>query len=181
MAITFITGAPGAGKTTIANELLNRGFNVYDTDDPERTGIAGWHDLATGSYIAGFNELEVTEELLQTTTWRLTDRALTDFRNRAINERIYLSGRLRDATPIIAVSKFLVFLVTQPEAIEQRLTLRSQLPNQVEWGRETWQIKRSIDVNREIEDEYRMLGAIMISTNREPKLIVDDIISQTSH
>ena len=76
MPLTFITGAPGSGKTAVSNEIASRGYSIYDTDDPNHTGIAGWHDLATGAYVAGFNELEVTEDLLSTHMWKLTDAAL---------------------------------------------------------------------------------------------------------
>jgi dephospho-CoA kinase len=33
MALIFITGISGAGKSTIAKELSRRGYEVYDTDE----------------------------------------------------------------------------------------------------------------------------------------------------
>ena len=109
MSLSFITGAPGPGKTAVTNEIAARGYAIYDTDGPNRTGMAGWHNLATGKYIAGFDELEVTENLLATHVWRLTDEGLKGFRLRAENELLYLSGRLRDAKSVIEASRISYF------------------------------------------------------------------------
>ena len=42
MAAFLVTGNPGAGKTTTASALTERGFDAIDTDE-----IAGW-ETATG-------------------------------------------------------------------------------------------------------------------------------------
>ena len=180
MSLNFITGAPGAGKTAVTDEISRRGYKIYDTDDPEHTGIAGWHNLQTGEYVAGFNELEVTEDLLATHIWRLTPEALGDFRSQSNSELIYLCGRLRDAKPLIEVSRHLVFLTVSAETIERRLTQRAKIPGEVEWGRESWQVDRSISVNKELEAEYRALGAIMIDAERPLMAVVDEVITATT-
>lgn len=176
MSLTFVTGAPGSGKTAVTNEIAARGFAIYDTDDPNHTGMAGWHNLATGEYVAGFNEIAVTEDLLATHIWRLTDVSIEDFGLRATKERLFLCGRLRDASPVIAISSSVDFLMVSAATIRQRLEERAQIPGEVEWGREEWQIERSVAVNQEIEDEYRRLGAVMIDAERPVPVVADQII-----
>lgn len=180
MALHFITGAPGAGKTAVSNEVAARGYTIYDTDDPDHTGIAGWHNLQTGEYVAGFNELEVTEDLLNTHIWRLTSAALEDFRSRSETELIYLCGRLRDAKPVISASKQVVFLAVSAATIRTRLAKRSATPGEVEWGREPWQVEKSIAVNEALEAEYRALGAVMIDADRPLEQVVDDVLVATA-
>lgn len=179
MPLIFITGAPGSGKTAVTKEISTRGFTIYDTDDPNHTGMAGWHNLATGKYVAGFNELEVTEALLATHMWRLTHEALKDLRTRAESKPIYLCGRLRDAKSVIDASQHILFLTVSGATIEDRLLKRAKVPGEVDWGQEPWQIERSIAVNQEIELEYRNLGAIMINADRPLTDVVDDIIEAT--
>ena len=181
MPLNFITGAPGSGKTAVTNEIAARGFAIYDTDDPNHTGMAGWHNLATGDYVAGFNELEVTEDLLATHIWRLTSDALDEFQLRSNAELIYLCGRLRDAQAVLSVSQHIVFLTVSGKTIEDRLGKRAKIPGEVEWGREPWQVERSILVNQQIEDEYRKIGAIMIDANQPIVNVVDCIIDTTAH
>lgn len=180
MSLNFITGAPGSGKTAVTNEIAARGYSIYDTDDPNHTGMAGWHNLASGEYVAGFNELEVTEDLLSTHIWRLTHGAFEDIRSRASTELIYLCGRLRDAKSVINASRHIVFLAVSGATIEDRLTRRAKIPGEVEWGREPWQVERSIQVNQEIEIEYRNFGAIIINAAQPLSDVVDDIIATTA-
>ena len=180
MAINFITGAPGSGKTAVTGEMSARGYNIYDTDDPNHTGMAGWHNLTSGDYVAGFNELPVTDDLLANHTWRLTNKAFNDFRQRGTTENIYLCGRIRDAKSVIEASRHIVFLTVLGETIEERIAIRSEMPGVVEWGREPWQVKRSIEVNKVIEEEYRNIGAIMIDANQPLVDVVNDIITKTN-
>lgn len=180
MSLNFITGAPGSGKTTVSGEIAKHGFAIYDTDDPNRTGIAGWHNIATGEYVAGFNELELTEESISAHMWKLTDEALADFSSRALTETIYLCGRLREAQAVIDASEHLVFLTVSGSTIQERLEARAQKPGEVEWGREAWQVERSIAVNQEIEEEYRRLGAIMIDAEQPAPVVAQNIIETTA-
>lgn len=180
MSLSFITGAPGSGKTKLTGELLNRGCAAFDTDDPKRTGIAGWHNLETGKYVAGFNEIDVTEDLLKTHIWRLTDAALDRLTAEAEYKQTYLCGRLRDAEELIKRSDFILFLVLSGETIKNRLVERSKIPGEVDWGSEQWQIDRSIKVNQEIEADYRRLGAVMIDAERPISLVADQVIKVTT-
>lgn len=179
MPLNFITGAPGSGKTEVTKEIALRGYSIYDTDDPGHTGIAGWHNLKTGEYVAGFNELGVTEHLLETHVWKLTSDAVRDFQARSASELIFLCGRLRDAKSIIEVSAHVVFLKVSASTIKERLDKRAKIPGEVEWGKESWQIERSIEVNQQLEEEYRNLGAIMINTEQPIISVVDEIIERT--
>ena len=179
MALHFITGAAGAGKTTVSTELSLRGYEIHDTDDPHHTGIAGWHERSTGLYIAGFNELEMTEDNLNTYIWALTPAALANFSERAKTDTIYLSGRLREADNVLAACKNIAFLTLSGEVIRERLTKRAQIPGEVTWGREEWQIARSIEANIRVEQEYRDLGAVMIDADRPIQLVADDILAAT--
>lgn len=180
MPLNFITGAPGSGKTAVTNEITSRGYQIYDTDDPTHTGIAGWYDLATGEYVAGFNEREVTPALLDTHIWKLSDAAFENFKNKSELELIYLCGRLRDPGPIIEATRHIVFLAVEEGTIADRLEKRGKIPGEVNWGREPWQVKRSIVINRELEAQYRSLGAIMINADRPLPEVVDNIISETA-
>lgn len=180
MALDFITGAPGSGKTTVTREMLGRGFNVFDTDDPQKTGIAGWYNIQTGEYYAGFNEVPVTEDLTATHLWRLSDEAQENFRARSEYESIYLCGRLKDAKSVIEMSRGIFFLTVPGAVIKQRLTDRAKISGEVQWGHETWQVERSVVVNRELEEEYRKLGAVMIDATQPVARVVDDIIDATT-
>lgn len=180
MSLYFITGAPGAGKSAVTTGMEAKGYAIYDTDDPERTGMAGWHSLETGEYVAGYNEVEVTERLLKTHLWKLTDAALEGFVERAESESIYLCGRLRDARPVIEVADRILFLRLPDAVVDERLIRRSQIPGEVEWGGEPWQREKSMQVNRQIEEEYRALGAVMINADQPRELVVAAVIEATT-
>jgi dephospho-CoA kinase len=56
MALIYITGASGAGKSTVRTELQRRGYPAYDSDEDR---LARWFSTATVD--------EVRRELYQAT------------------------------------------------------------------------------------------------------------------
>ncbi len=176
MSLIYVTGAPTSGKTAICGELSARGYEAHDTDDPQHTGIGGWHNLASGKYVGGFNELEVTPEMLATHIWKLTDGTLERFRDRANERQIYLCGTLRDPQAIIEASDYVIWLATNEETIRERF----KLPREVDWGNEEWQVEQTIRVNLEREAQYTGLGAITIDSMQPLEVVVDNIIAVTT-
>lgn len=175
MSLVFVTGAPTSGKTALAEVLVERGYLAHDTDDPGHTGISGWHSLETGEFVAGFNELEVTEELMSTHEWRLADGVLDTLQAQAQTETVYLCGSLRDEEPLINASQYVIWLVTDEKTIRERF----QLPREVTWGKEEWQVARTIVRNREKEEQFRLLGAIMIDSRQPLDKVADQVIQET--
>lgn len=177
MSLTFITGAPTAGKTAVAEQLSARGLEVHETDDPGHTGIAGWHRRDSGAYVAGYNELDISDpETLTTHVWRLTEGTVDRFRAQAHDRKIYLCGVLREPEELVAVADHVIFLATDEETIRYRFTL----PRDVEWGSQPWQIETTIERNTELEEQFRGFGATIINATRPLDAVVDDILAITA-
>lgn len=134
MALIYVAGAPGAGKSELARELSARGHEAHDTDDPERTGMSGWHDKASGKYVAGFNEVPLTPDFMEGHRWQLTEAALRDFKERSRDKWIFLCGSLREPESVLAISTHVAFLMVNEETIRQRLAERALKPGVVDWG-----------------------------------------------
>lgn len=176
MSLVHVTGSATSGKTAVAEALAERGYAAYDTDDPGHTGLSGWHNLETGEYVAGFNELEVTPELLETHIWRLADGAIPRLQKEAKEQPVYLCGLLRDPNPVVEASRYVVWLATDEETIRERF----KLPREVTWGQEEWQIRRTIALNDEREEQFRRLGAIMLDARQPLTQVVNDLVEATS-
>lgn len=176
MALVYVSGVPTSGKTAIVNELGVRGYEAHDTDDPNHSGIAGWHNLETGEYVAGFNELVLTPDVLETHIWRLTDGTLMRFRSEAYERLIHLCGALREPEDIIAASDHIIWLATNEETIRERF----KLSREVEWGQEEWQVQRTIERNQLLEREYRQIGAVIVDATQPLNQVVDSIIAVTA-
>lgn len=178
MSLVFVTGSPTSGKSAVASRLSERGFEAYDTDDEKRTGISGWYNLATGERVGGFNEMPegAGPEWLDEHIWQLSPEALDRFATDAQEKMIYLCGFFRQPEVVIKASKYVIWLATDEATIKNRF----KLPRNVDWGKEEWQVQRTVDRNNELEAAYRHIGAIIIDSRQPLDHVVDEVISSTT-
>jgi adenylate kinase family enzyme len=80
MSLILITGSSTSGKSTIAKELVKRGYEAYDT---EHNGVSGWHNKATGKWVAGFGEMpERTSTWFSQHEWVIPTTGYSAWRNK---------------------------------------------------------------------------------------------------
>lgn len=68
--LILITGISTSGKSTIAKELVKRGYEAYDT---EHNGISAWYNKETNERAAEFGQVpERTKEWMDQHEWRMS-------------------------------------------------------------------------------------------------------------
>lgn len=182
MSLYLITGSAGAGKSTIQQELVRKGFLAFDTDDPEKTGLSALHEKATSKEVARYNEFNWGHEGIsfETHVWGLTNLGFARVVDESTARDVFLVGRLREPMQELEDALSKTFFLELPNAIvAERLRSRAAQarnnPDVVMWGMEESQIDFTVAQNQTLADQYRSLGAVMIDASPEPSVIADAI------
>jgi broad-specificity NMP kinase len=164
----LVTGQAGSGKSSVAAELIRRGFVAYDTDSmPE---VTGFDDVDTGG----------------PTTWEEIDHPI-DFQRVAWNWRVPELERLLASAEdvfICAITSNTVelahlfdrvfVLVPDHETLARRLRERTNNT----FGKDPAEAEPVLAHNDVIAAEWEPRGGIPIDASRPLEAVVDEIVSR---
>jgi broad-specificity NMP kinase len=164
----LVTGQAGSGKSSVAADLVRRGFVAYDTDAmPEATGF---DDVATG----------------KPTTWEEIDHPI-DFSRVAWNWRVPELQRLLASAEdvfICAITSNTVELAHLFDSVfvlvPDRATLARRLRERTNnsFGKDPAEAEPVLAHNDVIAAEWQARGGIAIDATRPLESVVDDIVSR---
>ena len=171
MPLIFITGVSTAGKSTVAKELVNRGYEAYDA---ERHGMTAWYDNKTGKQAAGFNAIpQRTKDWYDQHEWRLSIDRVKELAAKARDKPIFLCGNFSNNKEITALCSTVVWLKTNEKTIKQRVTH----PRDHDWGNKPYELATTLANNKTFESEYRKSGAIIIDSTQPIERVVNSVLS----
>ncbi|MBM3210009.1 hypothetical protein FJZ39_01540 [Candidatus Saccharibacteria bacterium] len=101
MSLIYVTGAPGAGKTTLQKEFNTRG---YETRDIDSSNLGGPHNKSTGEQVTIPPVDQRTPEWFEAHEWRVYPHAFDTLRSEARNKNIILFGVAESDGEILHVS-----------------------------------------------------------------------------
>src|ERR1700683_1257244 len=93
MALYFITGISGAGKSSVLNELKRHGYAAYDSDEAGPV-TARWHNEQTG-YVHPKSSIKAedrTPEFLSVHSWKVARQEVEELAKQAEDKTIFLCG-----------------------------------------------------------------------------------------
>lgn len=175
MALIFITGTSTSGKSTIARELVERGYKAYDT---EHNGISAWFNKETGSRDAEFGQVpERTKVWFDAHEWRISIDWVQRIANSIPKQPIFLCGGAANENEVRAFCEQTIWLKTD------ELTIRTRVnnPRDHTYGTNPHELLDAIDTNKIKEQEYARTNAILIDVRRPINDVVDDILAATIH
>jgi broad-specificity NMP kinase len=162
----LVTGQAGSGKSSVAAELVRRGFVAYDTDAmPEATGF---DSLETG----------------RATTWEEISHPI-DFSRVAWNWRtakleellasaddVFVCAITSNTVELAHLFDRVFVLVPDRETLASRLRERENST----FGKDPAEAEPVLAHNDVIADEWRARGGIPIDASRPLEAVVDDIV-----
>lgn len=174
MALYYITGTPGSGKTTILAELKRRGCEAYGTDED---GFATFYDTSTGQPDAGG---QTAEE--RTVAWRehheykVPPEKVETLRLQAAAKTIFLCGVVaNDADDFWDKFDRVFCLYIPPEEVKRRILAR---PDN-NFGKNDHELASVLEWASYAKKQYEELGAIIVDATVPVSTVVDDILKQT--
>jgi broad-specificity NMP kinase len=164
----LVTGQAGSGKSSVAAELVRRGFVAYDTD--AMPDVTGFDSLETGEPV-GWDEIGHP----------------IDFRRVAWNWRLEKLQQLlasADDVFVCAITSNTVELahlfdrvfVLAPDRATLARRLRERTTNA--FGKDPAEAEPVLDHNDLIADEWRARGGIPIDSARPLEEVVDEILGR---
>jgi broad-specificity NMP kinase len=174
MALILITGTSTSGKSTIAHELGELGYNSIDI---EHSGSAAYYSKQTGIRAAEFGQApERTKEWLNNHEWLIDVDWVKDLHKQAIDADIYICGGSENESIIAKLCDKVIWLKTDEKTIKSRVNN----PRDHDYGTRLHELEKIIEDNKRKEAEFQSQGAITIDVMRPLPDVLDDILKLTS-
>lgn len=172
MAIFFVTGFPGSGKTSVSAELRKRGFTSYDTDN-----IPGWahlFDRHTHKHIERKPRILPPHYYDTEAEWDW-DKSKIKHLIKNNNGDAFICAVMSNQAEFYKYFDKIFVLIVDSKTMENRLTTRkirnfSEQPNE---------LKDVLAKHRMFERELKSHGAIAINATQPLKNVVNQIIRQS--
>jgi len=174
MQLILITGTSTSGKSTIAKELVRRGYEAYDT---ERNGISAWYNKTTNERAADFGQVpERTKEWMDQHEWRISIDWVKEIAKKAQSKPIFLCGGGANEPEVRTLCDTVIWLKTNEETIRKRVLI----PRDHDYGTKPHELAAAIANNERKESEYREYGAVMIDATQPLEQVVDKILESSN-
>lgn len=171
MPLILITGMSTSGKSTIANELIKRGYVAYDT---EHNGISAWYNKKTGKKAAEFGEMpERTAEWLSRHEWRISMDWVAKIAEEANVKTIFLCGGAANEEAVRELCQNVFWLQTDEATIRDRIAR----PRDHDYGTNPHELKVILEGNQKKETVYRNSGAVIIDATKSVDEVVEAILT----
>ena len=174
MALFFITGSAGTGKSTVCQALKQIGHEAYDTDTD---GLAKWTNLQTG-YIhpkSSVKKADRTPEFLNTHGWHVSRQDIEQLSANANSQTTFLCGLVDNLDELIDLFDGIFALYIDKETLRHRLANRTDN----DWGTQKHELQRTLAGHRTLYDEFRKLNAIIIDASKPISEVTTDILTHT--
>lgn len=160
MALFYVTGVAGSGKTAIKEYLNSLGCLAFDTD---KDRLSGWNHIATNRYMYK-EELPPVypDDWHLHYEWRLTLDKLMPIVDLSQTQDVYLCGTSGNDEVIHHLLDHVYFLCVDEPLIKHRLSNRQNN----DYGKLPHELNHILSVYKPAEEYYRNLGATMLDASR---------------
>ncbi len=173
MALIFVTGVSGAGKSTVREELTRRGFRAYDTDED---AIAQWTNRVSGTVTPLVDATHRTPEFIAQNDWKADPELVRQLAVEGHKRTVFLCGSVGNDDEIRPFFDK-VFLLTIDEA-----TMRHRLATRTahDFGTKPHELELLLVWREAINDHYLGQGAIVIDATKPPPSVVDELLRSST-
>lgn len=171
MALIYITGAPGSGKSSLQKGLENRGYETYDLDD---RSLGGPHNKSTDELVTIPPADQRTPEWFDQHEWRIYSGVIKNLKAKATDKDIYICGVAASDDGILPLFDKIFYLDIDVNTLKQRLGSRSENS----YGQNDFETSEIIKRKHGLDSKYSGNNAIHIDATQALNKVFDDIINQ---
>ena len=159
MNIYLIDGVSGAGKTTICDELSERGFKAVEADEV----LADWIDLETG----------LPTDDHSSYNWHWDKNKFDALIKETDGQDLFICGGAMNKTDFLHHFSKIFTLHLDDETLKERLLNRTNN----DYGKKPEELAFQLKENRMTEQYSKERGAILIDATKPVETIIEEIIS----
>lgn len=156
MALCWVAGLSGTGKSTIVQEMQRAGELAWDGDD-----FSCWRDRQTGEAVAappGGRH----DGWLARHAWVIDPASVRTCRGIAEDRIGYLAGGCENEPDVWHLFDTVVYLVTDDDTIRRRLAARTEN----DFGKTDEELAMVLGWNAVLEAHYRSAGAVVVDAGQ---------------
>jgi hypothetical protein len=169
MALVWVTGSSGVGKSTVCALLKNRGELAVDAD---WEGYCHWFDRTTGQGVTNPPD-PVPAGWLERFGWKIDRAEVETLSRKAGDKTAFLCGSAENEEVVRDLFDRMICIVADNETIRDRLVTRTTNA----FGKHPEELAAALGWNDDAEARYRQLGATIIDGKRPPLEVVETILS----
>jgi len=169
MPLIFVTGISGAGKSTVRIELVQRGYEAYDTDED---GIARFVNKMTGAVTGQIDASLRTIEFTHANDWMVDPERVRLLAQRAADRIVFLCGSVANEIAVWDLFSKVVLLSIDEATMRERVARRTTS----DFGKNEHELNLMLGWIKSVDDDYRHYGAVVIDGTQPLNEVVDKII-----
>jgi hypothetical protein len=169
MALVWVTGSPGVGKSTVCALLKSRGERAVDAD---WEGYNHWVDRVSGQVVVD-PPYPVPAGWLERFAWRISRAEVVALATRMHGKTAFLCGSVENEVDVRDLFDLVICLVADNDTLRNRLQTRTTNA----FGKHPEELAAALGWNDDVESTYRGLGATIIDGRRPPPEVADAILA----
>ena len=171
MALIYITGASGAGKSTVRAELQRRGYLAYDTDED---GLARWFENRSGTEVSmPADPSQRDDNWYANNTYRLPLETVQRLAAEVEDGIGFVCGTVGNDDEIWEQFKAVISLSIDTETVRRRLSERVG-----GFGSAGDELQRVLAWHAQVDADNSQYGAILIDATPPVAEVVDRLLTE---
>jgi hypothetical protein len=168
VALVWVTGNSGAGKSTVCGVLRGRGHLALDAD---QDGFSRWVDRATGEVVMDPPD-PVPEGWLDRYGWVIVREQVEVLFEGSRSRLAFLCGSVENEADVRDLFDLIVCLVIGEETLRHRLATRTTNT----FGQHPEELAAALKWNPRMRAIYEGLGATIVDASEPVDEVVDSVI-----
>lgn len=169
VALVWVTGNSGTGKSTVCGALRERGHVALDADED---GFSHWIDRATNEVVTD-PPYPVPRGWLDRYGWAIARERVTSLVEESRSRIAFLCGSAENEADVRDLFDLIVCLVIDEDTLRHRLATRTTNA----FGRHPEELAAALKWNPLMRAIYEGHGATLIDASRPLTEVVDDVVS----
>ena len=170
MALIYITGVSGSGKTAVRNTLQTLEYEAYDVDSPEISVIT---ELETGKTI----EIPPADlrgsDWFSRHSWTILPNAIYNLKKLSDSRLVFLCGAAKNDKDFWEQFDLVICLDISEKELRYRIANRKDN----DYGKNSHELQEIIDWHGAATEKYKALGAYVINAERPKDEVVEMILN----
>jgi hypothetical protein len=169
VALIWVTGNSGVGKSTVCQALKRRGYMAIDAD---WEGYSHWADRTSGQIVAD-PPYPPPAGWLDRYGWRIAREKVEALAARAAETTVFFCGSVENDDEVKELFDVVICLVVDDETLTGRLTSRTTNA----FGSHPEELAAALTANRSAGSVNRRPGAVIIDGTLPLESVVDAVLA----